>query len=302
MLKLSKLTLPKKRPYMISIILPSYNKVTRLYLTLRVLAESVMNLPFACEVIVVNDGSIDHTADLLSTTQASFPVSFSIVTHIEVRGRSCARNAGAQRANGTRLLFIDDDVLVSKAVLTRHYQLGASRVLGRGTILNLPWLRKVVDPLNLCANLPERLAERVQMLIQDGEGLLERVAPHARRSSFERDLHRLLAHSEHRWLASTGGNLSVSTVLFHELNGFDEQLGLRWGVEDLEFGYRAEQAGAEIIHLDDVAIYHLDHEIANREADHEAALDYFRQKHGEQIGQRLLAYFAGDLAIEAVGI
>lgn len=287
---------------MLSIIVPSHNKATRLYLTLQVLATSTQRLAFPCEVIVVNDGSRDHTRQILENAQSTFAVPFRSIVREAAGGRSVARNTGAAQAQGQRLLFIDDDILIGPETLTRHDALGTQPLIGRATILNVPWLRKIADPFNLCANLPDRLRERITELVQSQGALLETVAPHARRSRFESDLHRLLANGGPRWPAATGGNLSLSKALFQQLGGFDEQLGLRWGVEDLELGYRAEQAGATIEHLADVMVYHLDHDLANREADHAVALAYFRRKHGEAVGARLGAYFAGLLALEAVGI
>jgi glycosyltransferase involved in cell wall biosynthesis len=287
---------------MLSIIVPSHNKATRLYLALQVLAESTRRLAFPCEVIVVNDGSFDNTCQILENALPTFVVPFQIITHEKAGGRSVARNAGAAQAQGQRLLFIDDDILIGPTVLARHEALGEQPLVGRATILNIPWLRKVTDPFNLYANLPDRLCERITTMVQSKDALLETVAPHARRSPFESNLHRLFANDGPRWPATTGGNLSLPSTLFRQISGFDEQLGLRWGIEDLELGYRAEQVGATIEHLADVAVYHLDHDFANREADHAVALAYFRQKHGEAVGERLEAYFAGRLALESVGV
>jgi GT2 family glycosyltransferase len=128
-----------------------------------------------------------------------------------------------------------------------------------------------------------------------------RLRSQVRRSAFERDLHRLLGSRSDsgRWPAATGGNLSIDRDFFQELGGFDRRMGLRWGVEDLELGLRAERQGAYIAHLKDVAVYHLDHPVENREADHAMNLSYFTTKHGE-LGDRLTAYFAGECRIEDV--
>lgn len=290
---------------MLSIIIPTHNKASRLRLALRVLAEAVRHSPVPCEIVVVNDGSGDDTLAVLTAAQGNMVCSFQIVHRDIPGGRSVARNLGAAAATGERLLFLDDDMLISTAVLERHYSLHHEREprIGRATILNLPWLRAAADPTKRCEEMPDGIAKRL-ICAATIDSIIDSVAPLARRSRFEADLHRLLANRSStmagRWLAATGGNLSVSHEFFTQVGGFDECMGLRWGAEDLEFGFRAEKAGARMLHLDDVVTYHMDHELANREVDHQIALRYFSKKHGTEVGQRLAAYFAGNLDILAV--
>jgi glycosyltransferase involved in cell wall biosynthesis len=293
---------------MLSIIVPTRDKASRLLVCLEVLSDTLRNYPIDTEVIIVDDGSRDDTRTILLEVKKRFPASLRIIGREVAGGRSVARNAGALSSNGSYLLFLDDDVLISQIALERHWVAlneNGTRTLVRGTILNIPWLRAVQDPLNPCAKLPERLAMRLNRS-DINQSLIDQLTPYARRSHFEADLHRLLSYRESaftgRWLAATGGNLSVSREFFEQLGGFDEQMGLRWGMEDLEFGFRAGQAGAQIIHLSDVIVYHMDHDVANRASDHQAALQYFGQKHGEELGRRLSEYFAGERDILEIGL
>lgn len=67
-----------------------------------------------CEIIVVNDGSTDSTASIIS----EFSQAVTIVSQ-QNKGRSVARNVGLAASAGEYILFLDsDDVLESNAVAT----------------------------------------------------------------------------------------------------------------------------------------------------------------------------------------
>lgn len=85
----------------ISVIIPTYNRCGSLR---RALASVLAQTYAAAEVIVIDDGSTDTTADLLCTE-------FPQVTYFfqQNRGVSAARNAGIQLATGQWLAFLDSD-------------------------------------------------------------------------------------------------------------------------------------------------------------------------------------------------
>ena len=86
------------------------------------------------EVVVVDDGSTDATAEIA----ARFPV--KLVRLAAHGGVSRARNAGAAASSGELLVFIDADCLLERnalAVADAAYGRGACRVLG-GTYTRSP--------------------------------------------------------------------------------------------------------------------------------------------------------------------
>ncbi|WP_455596876.1 glycosyltransferase family 2 protein [Cloacibacillus porcorum] len=102
-----------RQSVLLSIIIPAYN--VELYI--RECLDSIFNElwsdnEYLVEVIVVNDGSIDNTEEILNTY--SIKNNFTLINNQESSGVSCARNSGIRVANGKFLMFIDsDDYLVS---------------------------------------------------------------------------------------------------------------------------------------------------------------------------------------------
>lgn len=286
----------------LSIIVPSRNKASRLRLGLLTLAKAVEEHVAArpgddVEVVVIDDGSTDSTHEVLAAAAERFGRRLHSLSHGRPRGRAVTRNRGAAVAGGRRLLFLDDDILVDAPLLAAHAD-AAPEVVARGAILGLPWLRHLADPMADNPSLPSRLRARVGELAREGTAAAPR---HARRSAFEADLQALLEREgSGRWPAATGGNLSIDRRRFDELGGFDPEMGLRWGVEDLELGYRAEAGGARIEALPGVTAYHLDHPPADRDDNQTGNLAVFARKHGEDVAGRLASYFAGRCPLEAV--
>ncbi len=95
---------------MISIIIPAYNEEALLDATLRAVRESAIAAGEPFEIIVVDDGSTDRTAEIARADGAQ-------VVSVHVRQIGAARNAGAKVAKGDLLVFVDADTLVPPEVL-----------------------------------------------------------------------------------------------------------------------------------------------------------------------------------------
>ena len=97
-----------------SIIVPTYNRknlLARLY-------ESLLKLDCDAtdvELIIVDDGSSDGTAELLASLQTDPRRAFSYKYEIQTnQGPAGARNTGIKLTNYDWIIFTDDDCLVSK--------------------------------------------------------------------------------------------------------------------------------------------------------------------------------------------
>ncbi len=93
-----------------SIIIPAYNEQPYLPATLAAIATARATITLQGEVIVVDNNSHDDTARIARAAGAE--VVFEPINQI-----SRARNAGAHRAKGRYLIFIDADTLVSAELM-----------------------------------------------------------------------------------------------------------------------------------------------------------------------------------------
>lgn len=90
------------------------------------------------EVIVVNDGSKDSTADYLSW-QATKDARVRVLTNDVPQGRSAARNAGNDLASGEVICVLDaDDVATPQraALMAEKFKAGAEFVYGSAWVID----------------------------------------------------------------------------------------------------------------------------------------------------------------------
>ena len=100
----------------VSIVIPTFNRRDQLMRSLAALeAQSILTSEF--EVIVVDDGSTDGTADAVAAR--AFP--FSLRVHRQPNlGPGEARNAGVALAHGELVLFLGDDIVAQARLLEGH--------------------------------------------------------------------------------------------------------------------------------------------------------------------------------------
>lgn len=103
--------------YNISIIIPCYNAEKYVAETL----ESVWKQDFDnYEVICINDGSTDHTLDILKEAEKNHP-SLTVISQ-ENHGIGATRNMGIEHAQGKYLLYLDSDDLLMPNTLTTVFK------------------------------------------------------------------------------------------------------------------------------------------------------------------------------------
>lgn len=212
----------------LSIVIPSRNGEERLPETLASIAADAESV--AVEVIVVDDGSTDRTADVAS--RARLPSGPPRVFRRDgPPGRAAACNLGVQHARGGTVLILDDDMTVEPGTLAAHRD-------------------------------RHRAARREAAL-----GRIRLARPPGRPTCFRRFLEReqafrersLLEHAEdvpfHLCLT---GHFSAPRAVLLEASGFDETIR-RYGLEDIEFAYRLAGDGVRLRYLPAAVTTHRAH-------------------------------------------
>ncbi len=202
----------------LSVIVPAYRCAAYLQQCLQGLLAS--DLPRASwELIVVDDGSPDDTADVARAVADQV-----LRVSDGPRGPAHARNVGARAATGTVLLFIDADVVVAPTTLrgfATHFADDATLGAAFGAYDDAPSEANFI-------------------------------------SQYRNLLHRYV-HMLHPGNADTfwAGCGAVRREIFLAIGGFDAARYPRPQIEDIELGYRLRAYGARILLDPDLQGKHL---------------------------------------------
>jgi glycosyltransferase involved in cell wall biosynthesis len=203
----------------LSVIMPTYNQVKCLELTLGSLARQTAG-PDRFEVVVVDDAS---TQDVRAVVRRFEPeLRLRYVRHESNRGRSAARNFGVAQSQGDWLLLMDADSYAAPDLVERHLRhpgdTGPAVVYGR----------RVEPSWGTFAALLEAIPGEADLLPMEGD---HRDLPQ-RDGDTGFDVYRRTA-----WMFGFTHNLSLPRDLYLRIGGFDEAF-VQWGYEDTDFTYR----------------------------------------------------------------
>lgn len=171
----------------------------------------------AAELIVVDDGSTDNTAEVAISFGAT------LLRAAERRGPAHARNLGAGVATGDVLLFLDSDVCV-------HH-----------TTVEMMSRSFAADPtLDAVIGSYDKLPPSLNFL-----------------SQYRNLMHTFVHQTGSRHASTFwSGCGAIRRTLFLQHKGFDAAFG-RPAIEDIELGYRLVRSGSKIILDRDVFVTHL---------------------------------------------
>jgi GT2 family glycosyltransferase len=204
----------------ITVSIPTYNRCADLNRILNAL--SLQTYPFKkFEVLVVADGCIDHTIEMLRNYRAPFRLRTIDQSN---QGPAAARNHGMSLAHGKVLLFLDDDVEPTPSLIEAHME--AHRCVPGGIVIG-----------------PYPLAFQ-------GQGFLHVES----RAWWDRRFTAMLQPG-HRFSFSDllSGNFSISARLLSSFNGFDTAFRVH---EDYELGMRLIKAGVPFTAAPRALAYH----------------------------------------------
>ena len=106
---------------LVSIVVPCYNAER----TIESCLDSLLSQGFqGLEIICVNDGSKDKTADILDSYRLRYPE--VLVVNQENSGAWSARLSGIQKAKGDYIMFLDSDDVAVPGFIVKMYELASS--------------------------------------------------------------------------------------------------------------------------------------------------------------------------------
>jgi glycosyltransferase involved in cell wall biosynthesis len=144
--------MPKEfEPGLVSVVLPTYNRASFLMEAMRSVWEQTYR---PVELLVVDDGSSDNTAEVVRQTVASWPddLTFRVFyMRQQNSGASAARNQGLRHSHGEFIQYLDSDDVLARHKLASHVQ-----VLQAGETLDIVWSDWWVVP-------SEKLSEKLEV-------------------------------------------------------------------------------------------------------------------------------------------
>ena len=207
---------------LVSVILPTYNRLNQLKLVLAGLEKQTY--PFdQFEVVVVSDGSTDGTNEYLQSIET--PLNLTPVFQ-ENQGVAATRNHGIAYARGEIVLFIDDDVVPTPQLMAEHLRMHEK--MGEEVVIIGPMLPPPDFRLSAWAKWgQERLGEQYKAMITG------------------------------QWEATARqfytGNTSLARRIMLEYGGFDPQFRR---AEDVELAYRLHEHGIRFFFCPEAIGYH----------------------------------------------
>jgi glycosyltransferase involved in cell wall biosynthesis len=256
----------------VSVIVRTRDEADRLRLTLASL--EVQTHP--CEIVVVDDGSTDHTRAVLSEAAKKMPL--IAVHNTRAVGRPGASNAGARVATGDILLFLDGDNLADRDLIARHAgaHQGRQPVVARGDTFHLRCTRFLQDPeagtprpgeeariAKTPASELARWCVTRHDIAHNFAGIARRAQPgiypgFGPRRLYELEIDALKSHPNCKvlWAAASGANLSARRDIFLKVGGFNEAIDPN---EHRELALRLVNAGASMRFVEGAKTFHMTH-------------------------------------------
>ena len=221
----------------ISIVICTYNRVNNLKECFDCLASQEINNPFSWEVLLVDNNSSDHTRQFTENyaAQEHFKLNYTFEAK---QGLSHARNQGINVSNGAILVFIDDDIRVSKnwlqSIVDAFTTQNCDAVGGRIHIKSLTKLPKWITP--------------------DMYGFLGY-------QDFGDESRPMDGYKEFPF----GGNMAVRRSVFDKIGLFDTEMGRKgaglkkeelFKGEETDFFHRLADVGGQFYYQSDALVLH----------------------------------------------
>lgn len=208
--------------YKAAVIIPTRGGASKLHYPLDSLSNQTEK---DFQVIVVVDGDIDGSAEIVKKYVDSKKLNLELIVFQENQGRVSALNAGYHSADAEILIRCDDDIEVRPDYIMNHlsYHQGDNEVGVMGLVHN---------------KFPN--------------------TPHARAYGYYRDkkfLDEAYSTPQNKIWSYWAANCSMSASTFEKIGGYDQRYR-RYGWEDVDMGYMLDQAGVKLILAKNLEVNH----------------------------------------------
>ena len=133
----------------LSVVIPAFNEEHRIAQTLEEVSRFLRNQAFEYEILVVNDGSKDTTAQIVEELSSNLK-NLKLIDNKQNHGKGYATKQGMMEATGDVRLFMDadnstkvDEVIKMLPFFEQGYDvvIGSRRIAGANIAVHQPWFR-----------------------------------------------------------------------------------------------------------------------------------------------------------------
>lgn len=225
---------------MIDIVVVNWNSGAQLVAALRAISRHHDGL--VSRVIIVDNASTDGSMVCVDEL-VGFPCQLNHILKTENLGFGLACNLGARVAESEYLLFLNPDAALYEDTLTKALAFMQDPVNEEVGICGVQLLDESGNLSQSCARFPSPLGFALQSFGLD---------------KFSPGLGHVMAEWDHGQTRVVdhviGAFFLVRSEVFEALNGFDERFFVY--LEDLDFSYRASQAGWKSVYLAEAQAFH----------------------------------------------
>ena len=201
---------------MISVVIPTFNRAALLRASLKSLADQSMS-PKEFEVVVVDDGSSDNTAEICESLKSLLDLKYF---RIENSGIAAAKNLGIFASSGSIIIFFDDDDIAHPRFLEEHLRVHDQHREEKLAVLGYTEWKPGL-----------KVSELMRFVTEDGCFLFSYPA--------------LADGQELDFTYFWGGRSSCKRSLLIKHGVFNQEF--RFGSEDIELGYRLSRFGLKVL-------------------------------------------------------
>jgi len=279
--------------FLISVIVPTYNRCQYLAYTLKSLASQGIDKS-NFEVVIVDDGSSDSTFEMIKTFEKTINVKYVYQADEGFRSGS-ARNLGIRVAEGTICLFLDSGIIIKSDCLKQHldfHQENNNEVAIIGYVYGYSAKSEADFMIPIDPN--------------DADGSIAKLVEMGKvwdiRENIYRKYNDKIENLTVPWTLFWSGHLSIRRKILFDVGFFDENYDGNWGCEDNDLGYRLHKAEREIVLCRKAVALHLPHELDLNVRIQEGSENckYFNKKFPTPEIQLFCDYYAKELSAQCI--